>query len=42
MDTGGSTLFLVGAAQAAATLALVGGGASMFGKELLGRGVKAE
>jgi hypothetical protein len=33
-------MFLVGAAQATMTLALVGAGASLFGRELLGRGRK--
>ena len=40
--SGGERMFLVGAFQAAATLALIGGGASLWGNELLGKGVKPE
>ena len=38
----GESMFRMGAVLAAATLLLTGGGASLFGKELLGRGVSVE
>eukprot|EP01052_Picozoa_sp_SAG31_P039069 SAG31_NODE_5341_length_2599_cov_1.845600_5_plen_69_part_00 len=37
---GGEMMYLVGAFQAAFTLAMVGLGASVWGKDLLGKGVK--
>lgn len=39
---GGERMFLMGAFQAAGTLALIGAGASVWGNELLGKGKKLE
>jgi hypothetical protein len=40
--SGGQRMFMLGAGQAALTLLLTGVGASLYGKELLGRGVRAD
>jgi hypothetical protein len=42
MAWAGETMFLVGAYQAVATLVLICGGRSLFGRDLLGRGVKVD
>lgn len=41
-QSGGERMFVMGATVAASTLALTAVGASVFGKELLGRGVEAK